>query len=699
MIIVYNYKDKKPFTIIGKKKSGGGGGDVEPKPLLKSKIYIGTDGSSHDDIEITIPKEVGSFYGSVGNDYENSTFYPNEEGTVLTTNSSAGYSLFNMSKTDTSSKSISFNRKVQVEIDLFEDIDDYAFNRLFYQSDNVSKVVITSYNVKIGKSAFENTFSSNIYLTEVILDLKNSELSEGTFIGTFKSCYNLNKLNIGLVQINENCKNTFKETFQDAGNEGYIEGRFDLPEDRGRIFVPESCFEYCFASSNLNGGFNLYFDIFRFHPNVIKKRGMYGMFYNNKNIKATPFIEMLYRVEEQGMGYCFSNTSALDRIQIDFRFLEYVGSEGFIYMFSNNNNSNLHFEVYDGDISNILMNIGNTNTVFSEFSCYYMFERTYINSPNLLYVDYNNPIPEGCFAEMFSSSEKLQTMGIGNMTFNYRVRHPFQNTFKFSQRLNKIYSKLTDYSSITISNWLQYINTRGAIQVTEDANLVNYDWWLPLNWIIVDENGNAIIDLPEVGSDEDILYIQNVDEYGGEITLTETNDMLYYSIDGYNWETYIDDTPIYVGNNDLVFFKYNTFDVTIQPYMYNIPFRYHVGGELKGIGQGGMYANMFNGQTNLIDASKLKLNGADSSSSSLDCHQMFYDCTNLLRGAEIMIEYINYGSFVDIFYGCSSLESLKIHCTDVQTNILYSSSSSGTLYCPLNCNISLPSGWIRVNIE
>lgn len=483
MIIVYNYKDKKPFTIIGKKKSGGGG-DVEPKPLLKSQIYIGTDGSTNNDIEITIPKEVGSFYGSVGNDYENSTFYPNEEGTVLTTNSSAGYSLFNISRTDKSSKHISFNRKVQVEINLFEDIDDYAFNRLFYVSSNVSKVVITSYNVKIGKSAFENTFYYVSNLTNVIFDLKNSELSEGTFIGTFEGCTRIGRVDIGRVKINENCKSTFKETFKDAGNVGYFQGEFDLTSN---YTIPEHCFEFCFATpNNYWGGFYFLGDVLYTGVEHILKRGMYGMFYNNKNINETPRIWNLYTVEDEGMSYCFSNTSKLNRISINFEHLKEVGTRGFEYMFSGSDNTELHFEIYDGDDSNILMNIGNSNTIFSAYSCYSMFDNTYINSPNLLNVDYYNSIPEGCFESMFESSKGLVSMSIGSMTidYDYNTQHPFQNTFSNSQSLTKIISNIYDYVSFESSDWLSNITTNGVLQVKWNSYLGAYENWLPNNWTI-----------------------------------------------------------------------------------------------------------------------------------------------------------------------------------------------------------------------
>jgi hypothetical protein len=484
MIIVYNYKDKKPFTIIGKKKSGGGGGDVEPKPLLKSKIYIGNDGSSNDDIVITIPKEVGSFYGSVGNDYENSTFYPNEEGTVLTTNSSAGFSLFNISKTDKSSKHISFNRKVQVEIDLFEDIDDYSFNRLFYTSSNVSKVVITSYNVKIGKSAFENTFYYAANLAEVIFDLKNSELSEGTFIGTFEGCTRIGRVNIGRVKINENCKSTFKETFKDAGNGGYFNGEFDISLN---YTIPEHCFEFCFATPNNYWG-GLYFlgDVIHNGVEHISKRGMYGMFYNNRNMNETPRIMNLHTVEDEGMGYCFSNNSNLNRISIDFRNLQNVGIRAFEYMFSGSDNTELHFEIYDDDDSNILMNIGNNSTVFSEYSCYSMFDNTYINSPNLLNVEeYYNPIPEGCFERMFESSKGLVSISIGSMRIDdYNTQHPFQNTFSMSENLIKINSNIYDYGSFESSDWLSNITTNGVLQVKWNAYLGSYENWLPNNWTI-----------------------------------------------------------------------------------------------------------------------------------------------------------------------------------------------------------------------
>ena len=456
---------------------------IEPSlPLLKSKIYIGTDGSSNDDIQITIPKEVGSFYGSVGNDYENSTYYPNEEGTVLTTNSSQGYSLFNISKTDTSNNHISFNRKVQVEIDLFEDIDDYAFNRLFYQSNNVSKVVLTSYNVKIGKSAFEYTFYKVGNFSEVIFDLKNSELSEGTFKDTFSVNDKINNVDLGKIKINENCKSTFNN-FMTHINITNFNGEFILPQDEnGYYYVPEDCFNHALSSD-----FNTE-NIFKTTPpNIIKKNGMNSMFRGNHLITETPFIPNLIRVEEQGMSYCFFNPQSLEKIRIDFSKLQYIGANAFESMFDANNgltNSNLHFEVYDGDISNILMNIGNTNTVFSEFSCFNMFRNSYINAPNLLYVDYNNPIPEGCFENMFYGSENLQTIGIGNMTFNYSIRHPFNYTFRSSMRLNKINSKLTDYTSFGTSNWLQDITTEGVLKVPEDANLGYYSSWLPDSWTI-----------------------------------------------------------------------------------------------------------------------------------------------------------------------------------------------------------------------
>lgn len=76
------------------------------------------------------------------------------------------------------------------------------------------------------------------------------------------------------------------------------------------------------------------------------------------------------------------------------------------------------------------------------------------------------------------------------------------------------------------------------------------------------------------------------------------------------------------------------------------------------------YVCLFSGCTALVDAQNLKL---ASTTASTNCygHKMFYNCTNLVNGPEIMATNLLSVAYSAeyMFQGCSSLQSVKIHAT------------------------------------
>ena len=107
---------------------------------------------------------------------------------------------------------------------------------------------------------------------------------------------------------------------------------------------------------------------------------------------------------------------------------------------------------------------------------------TVITSGNLLYVNYDYPITEGCFESMFENVRNLSNIGIGSMEFEYNIRHPLTSLCYSADDLTTVYCKLDNYTDLTYTNWLGDIHTNGTIYVLPVANLGQTEEWLPYTW-------------------------------------------------------------------------------------------------------------------------------------------------------------------------------------------------------------------------
>ena len=191
-------------------------------------------------------------------------------------------------------------------MDLFTDVDDYAFCRLFANS-KVSNVFITSYCDYIGRGAFQETFYIS-RVGNVYIDVENSKLGENCFSSSFYLCRNLTSVNLGKVNITTESEHTFDGTFMECYNLHDCNVEFILPysEFYGGYYIPSYCFSNTFVNTSL-ATTNVK-DIFKSTPpNVVGMYGMYSMFYN-ANITETPLIPNLKEVGEYGMFRCFYNT-------------------------------------------------------------------------------------------------------------------------------------------------------------------------------------------------------------------------------------------------------------------------------------------------------------------------------------------------------------------------------------------------------
>jgi hypothetical protein len=159
--------------------------------------------------------------------------------------------------------------------------------------------------------------------------------------------------------------------------------------------------------------------------------------------------------------------------------------------------------------------------------------------------------------------------------------------------------------------------------------------------------------------------------------------------------------------------------------------KYKVYGELKQGNNENAYYYMFKNQTNLIDASELKLTATTLAS---NCYRgLFYGCSSLTKAPELPATELEENCYDSMFAVCSSLTTAPAlpatelmndcymtmfwDCTSlnyVKTNVvdwdtektsqwLMNVAPSGTVECPANSTIpsnnynGIPNGWTRVD--
>jgi hypothetical protein len=288
--------------------------------------------------------------------------------------------------------------------------------------------------------------------------------------------------------------------------------------------------------------------------------------------------------------------------------------------------------------------------------------------------------------------------------------------FRDCTKLNYIKTNIVSWDKSNTTDWLKNVASSGTVETPStniptnstsgmpsgwSKKLINYDEMFPEEEPIEPE-------LPEVAENEDILAIKNVDEVEGSVKLNNPNNIaIQYSTNGSQFNDYTTATEVSIKPNEKVYFKWSDVisNSNNSTALVNSTVKYKVSGELKQGNNKYAYNYMFFFNSNLIDASELKLT---STSTAESCYQrMFTSCTSLTTAPEIFATTLKYNSFYYMFYNCTSLNYVKHHITEWNiwnaSDWLYNVAPNGTMYCPLNSTIpsndddGIPSGWTRVD--
>ena len=117
------------------------------------------------------------------------------------------------------------------------------------------------------------------------------------------------------------------------------------------------------------------------------------------------------------------------------------------------------------------------------------------------------------------------------------------------------------------------------------------------------------------------------------------------------------------------------------------------------------YSEMFNGCTNLTQAPKVL---SSTKLASGCCMSMFKNCTSLVQAPELLATVLAQLCYANMFDGCSKLNYVKCHATDISalvctSNWLSDVSATGDFYTPASTTWAsstdgIPTGWTRHDI-
>ena len=325
--------------------------------------------------------------------------------------------------------------------------------------------------------------------------------------------------------------------------------------------------------------------------------------------------------------------------------------------------------------------------------------------------------------------------------------------------LNYVKHNIINWDINNTIGWLSKVSANGTVECPANSTIPSNDTsGIPTGWIRVNITDEP--SLPEVAENEDILAIENVDTTEGTVKMNNPyNKTIQYSTNGESFNKYTTASEISIGIGEKVYFKWSdVLSTSNNQNKVNSTVKYKVYGELKQGNESYAYYKMFINETNLIDASKLKLpatilaewcySSMFSGCSSLttapelpatvlgqscysnmftncrslttapslpattlktDCYNcMFQGCTSLTTAPELPATKLASTCYYRMFKDCTNLNYVKHHIVSWSTsnasNWLSGVASSGTMYCPLNSTISsgtsgIPTGWLRVAIE
>ena len=332
----------------------------------------------------------------------------------------------------------------------------------------------------------------------------------------------------------------------------------------------------------------------------------------------------------------------------------------------------------------------------------------------------------GCH-EMFSDCSALNRAP--ELTATILYDSAYVSLFRNCSSINYVKIAITDWDTTATENWLSgNIASEGTIE-TNANNIPNGSSGVPNGWTV-----KPII--PEVTENEDILIIENVDTVEGTVKMNNPNNIaIQYSTDGSEFNEYTTETEIPFAVGEKIYFKWSEVigkSSFVRNNIVHSSVKYKVYGELKKGNERSSYRYMFINESNLIDASGLKLTATEL---EYGCYEsMFQNCTSLLESPQLPATNLALNCYYDTFNGCTSLTtSPQLPATELTTNCygrmfrgcsqinhvkhnitdwdisnttewLSNVAPSGVVECPIDSNIpsytadGIPNGWSRVNI-
>ena len=273
----------------------------------------------------------------------------------------------------------------------------------------------------------------------------------------------------------------------------------------------------------------------------------------------------------------------------------------------------------------------------------------------------------GCYRYMFFNctslvnAPELPATTLANSCYSYM--------FKGCTNLSYIKMLATeiDNNLSPLTGWVTNVAPTGTfVKAAANTNIqIDSNSGIPIGWTVYNE-GDPNIPKPDVPNTEEELkqkyfWVEFVETNGTISGLTNDYTDMYHSFDGVTWEA----TPntLSMGDNTLVYFKNNS--LVISNYANNkithLNIRFNkraiIGGDLSSLTNMASFCcyYLFSGNSYLIDASQLKLSW--NSIGYFSCEGMFFNCTNLIAGPNILAMEIGENGCGSMFSGCKSLRN------------------------------------------
>lgn len=264
-----------------------------------------------------------------------------------------------------------------------------------------------------------------------------------------------------------------------------------------------------------------------------------------------------------------------------------------------------------------------------------------------------------CYRDMFSGCTNLLAAPI--LASDSLTSYCYANMFSQCTSLTSLNVGFTSWDSTATQNWVTYINTTGTF-TKPDALSEQYGVSrIPINWnnssgeVAEEIDIDGLFALVAVGSG--VKYVQ-INKVGSP----DTNTFKYVVDHGTDWVSYNTGDTISFIEYIAISGMANTFSKNTTNY-----YRLGITGSVKAVGNimslvndnntvsNYMFANMFSGCADLVDASELIF--PVNTLSTRCCYNMFAYCTSLTSALQLPAMVIGPSSYQQMFDRCIALKT------------------------------------------